>query len=349
MPSLLIYGSYGYTGELIVPLAIEAGLRPVLAGRSREKVEPQAAEHGLEHRVFDLDDPNALDNYLKPFDVVLNCAGPFSRTALPLAKSCIRTNAHYLDITGEIEVFESLHGLNDKAKDAGVMLMPGVGFDVVPSDCLAAHLKRRLPDAADLTLAFKGVGKPSRGTATTMVENLHKGGLIRKNGQLIQVPSAWKMEDMDFGEGPVTCMTIPWGDVSTAYYSTGIPNIRVFMAAPAELRRMAVFGRYFGFVLGSAPVQKFLKAQIDKGPAGPSTEERLRGYSLLWGEAKTADGTAVQSRMRTPEGYTLTAHTAARIAQKALEGHAAPGFQTPSMVYGADFILEFDGVTRSDI
>ena len=186
--NILIYGSNGYTGELIVERAADEGAKPVLAGRSHDKIETQAALCELDFRVFALDEPAALDQGLKDMRVVLNCAGPFSRTAAPIAEACIRTGTHYLDITGEIEVFEALASMGDAAKDARVMLMPGTGFDVVPTDCLAAHLKRRMPAATELTLAFKAIGRPSRGTATTMLENIHKGGMIRSSVKLSPVP-----------------------------------------------------------------------------------------------------------------------------------------------------------------
>lgn len=346
---ILIYGSYGYTGELIMELAVKEGAKPVLAGRTKDKLEPQAALHDLPHRVFGLDDPKAVDDALQEVSVVLHCAGPFSHTANPMADGCLRTGTHYLDITGEIEVFEAMAARDAKAKEAGVMLMPGTGFDVVPSDCLAAHLKRRLPEAAELTLAIAAIGKPSRGTATTMIENIHRGGMVRRGGKLTRVPSAWKTEQIDFGEGPVSTMTIPWGDVSTAYHSTGIPDIQVFMAAPPDLQRMAKLSRYAGWLMGTGPVQALLKRQIQAGPPGPSDAERAAGKSLLWGEAKTADGKAVHTRMKTPEGYSLTAMTAWEIAKRAASGGGQAGFRTPSMVFGPDFILEFEGVERADL
>lgn len=346
---ILIYGSNGYTGRLIVDLAVAEGARPVLAGRSLHQVKPQAKLRGLNSRIFALDEPAAVDEGLKDMRVVLNCAGPFSRTAVPIAEACIRSGVHYLDITGEIEVFEALASMGDAARSAGVMLMPGTGFDIVPSDCLAAHLKRRLPSAMELTLAFKAIGRPSRGTATTMMENIHKGGMIRKDGKLKPVPSAWKVRDFDFGDGPVQAMTIPWGDVSTAYHSTRIPNIQVYMAAPPTLRRMAFFSRYFGWLLASPPIQALLKRQIESGPAGPSDADRQAGKSILWGEAKDDSGMAVRTRLQAPEGYSLTAQTAWAISKRAANGDAPAGFKTPSMAYGPDFILEFDGVERIDL
>ncbi len=232
MSNYLIYGANGYTGALTARLAVERGHRPVLAGRNRESVSELAGQLNLEYRAFGLDDPAALDAGLRGVVTVLHCAGPFSHTWKAMSDACLRTKVHYLDITGEVLVFESLAARDAEAKAAGVMLMPGVGFDVVPSDCLAAHLKRRLPTATHLTLGFSGSGRFSRGTATTMAENMHRGGLVRRDGVLAKVPAAWKSRVIDFGAGPVSAMTIPWGDVSTAYHSTGIPNIEVYMSAP---------------------------------------------------------------------------------------------------------------------
>ncbi len=323
-------------------------MRPVLAGRNAEAVAALARQEHLEHRVFALEDPAALDAGLNNVAVVLNCAGPFSRTAKPMAEACIRCGAHYLDITGEISVFEELAALDAEARAAGVMLLPGVGFDVAPSDCLAAHLKRRLPTATTLSLGFQAIGRFSRGTATTMVENLANGGMIRRGGLLTRVPSAWRTRTIDFGRGPVRAMTIPWGDVSTAYRSTGIPNVEVYMAAALSQVAAARFLRLFGWAVGSRMVQDYLKGRIKAGSAGPTDEERARGESLLWGEATDIHGGRVVSRIRGPEGYTLTASSAVAVVARVLKGEALPGFQTPSLAYGPDFVLTLPGVSRSD-
>src|SRR5450830_1626771 len=347
--NILIYGANGYTAELIIQLALSEGAKPILAGRSEEKLAPVAKLHKLPMRSFALDDPVAVAKNLTGVAVVLNCAGPFSRTARAMAEGCIKAGVHYLDITGEIDVFEALALMGPKARKAGVMLMPGTGFDVVPSDCLAAHLKRRMPDATALTLAFQAIGQPSHGTATTMVENVHRGGMIRRDGKLTTVPSASATRGIDFGRGPVTTMCIPWGDVSTAWVSTSIPNIEVFMAAPAALRWMAKASRYLGGVMGSNLVQNLLKKQIDAGPAGPNAEQRQRGTSHLWGEVRNAAGQTVAARLDTVEGYALTALTAWDIAKRTANGAAQPGYRTPSLVFGADYILGFSGTTRTDL
>jgi short subunit dehydrogenase-like uncharacterized protein len=344
----LIYGANGYTGELTARLSARRGHAPILAGRNPELIRALADELHLEHRAFSLDDPAAVDRGLAGVQAVLHCAGPFSRTSKAIADACLRTKTHYLDVTGEIAVFESLAARDAEAKGAGVMLLPGAGFDVVPSDCLAAHLKQRLPTATRLALGFESSGRFSRGTATTMVENLHRGGMVRRGGRLTPVPLAWKTRVIDFGRGPRHAITIPWGDVSTVFHSTGIPDIEVYLAAPTSLRLALRAARPFRGLLASAAVQGFLKRRIQAGPPGPTAEERARGKSFLWGEAvDDASGRAV-ARLRTPDGYTLTALTAVTLAARAAGGEAPAGFQTPAKAYGPDFVLSIEGVTRED-
>src|SRR3990172_8487556 len=226
----LIYGATGFTGKLTARAAKEKGLSPILAGRNETKLKAIAQQLGLQYRAFDLSEQAKLDAALGEVDVVLHIAGPFSATSKPMADGCLRTGTNYLDITGEIDVFEGLAGRDAEAKKAGIMLLPGVGFDVVPSDCLAAHLKRRQPDATDLKIYIGGLNALSRGTAKSVVEGVPLGTRVRKDGCIITLPRP-KETNCDFGEGPIPTIVIPWGDVSTAYYSTGIPNIEVRMAA----------------------------------------------------------------------------------------------------------------------
>jgi short subunit dehydrogenase-like uncharacterized protein len=344
----LIYGANGYTGALIARMAVSRGETPVLAGRNRAAVETLARELGLAWRSFPLDDARAVDEGLSGMAAVLHCAGPFSRTARPMSDACLRARIHYLDITGEVEVFEALAARDAEARAAGIMLLPGAGFDVVPSDCLAAHLKRRLPTATRLALAFRPVGGLSRGTATTLVENLHRGGLVRRSGVLTPVPPAFKVRAIDFGRGPRTSMTIPWGDVSTAYHSTGIPDVEVYVAAPLTTRLAARASGALRPLLSARAVQRFLRARVRAGPAGPTDAERARGKYYLWGEAADDAGGRVVSRLETPEGYTFTALAALAILARVRIGDAPAGFRTPSLAYGPDFVLTIPAVTRRD-
>jgi short subunit dehydrogenase-like uncharacterized protein len=266
-----------------------------------------------------------------------------------MADGCLRAKAHYLDINGEIEVFERLAARDAEARAAGVMLLPGVGFDVVPSDCLAAHLKRRLPSATHLVLAFHSVGGLSRGTATTMIENFHRGGLIRRRGVLTPVPAAWKTRRVDFGRGPRTVVSIPWGDVATAYYSTGIPNIGVYTTTTSPVLLVMRASRLLRPLLASSAVQSFLKRRVRAGAPGPTAAQRARGRTVFWGEVTDEAGGRAESRLHGPEGYTLTMLTALAAVEKVLAGSAPAGFQTPSKAYGPEFVLAIEGVTREDL
>jgi short subunit dehydrogenase-like uncharacterized protein len=349
MANFVIYGANGYTGELIAREAVARSLRPVLAGRNREALAALSGALGLEHRVCALDDAPALDTALAGATCVVHSAGPFAHTYRAMADACLRNRVHYLDVTGEIAVFESLAARDAEAKAAGIMFFPGVGFDVVPSDCLAAHLKRRLPTATHLALAFASSGRISRGTATTMAENFHRGGAVRRNGVITPVPAAWKTRTIDFGNGPQKAFTIPWGDVATAYHSTGIPNIEVYVAAPLGRRVAARLSRYFGWLLATGAVQRFMKRRIRAGAPGPSATERAVGKTYLWGEATDDAGGRVVSRLIGPEGYTFTALTAVEVVQRVLAGEAPPGFQTPAKAYGPDIVLRVPGVTREEV
>ena len=345
--TFLIYGANGYTGELITRMAAERGLKPIVAGRNEAKIAELAAKYGFDHRAFSLDDTAKVDAALQEVDMVLHCAGPFSITSLPMVKACLRNKKHYTDITGEISVFEACASFDKKAAEAGVMIMPGVGFDVVPSDCLARHLKDRLPTATHLSLAFYGMGRLSHGTQATMTMNVGKGGAIRKDGKITGVPAAWKTREINFGEVKKAGVTIPWGDVSTAFYSTGIPNIEVFTVVPPSNLKMMKMSRYLGWLLATGPFQSYLQKKIPVG--GPSDTERKKGKTLMWGEATDNDGNRVESRLQGPEGYTLTAIAALNIAEKILAGNYTPGYQTPAKAYGADLVMGIDGVARQDV
>jgi len=347
MTKLLIYGANGYTGELITRMAVERGLSPVIAGRNAVAVEKIARKHDLEFRVFSLDEKDQLDSALREVTLVIHCAGPFSLTSRQMVEACLRTGTHYTDITGEISVFEAMAALDAKTKEAGIMLMPGVGFDVVPSDCLAVHLKHRLPSATHLSLAFYGMGRISHGTQATMTMNIGRGGAIRKDGKITPVPAAWKSREIDFGEVRKLATTIPWGDVSTAYYSTGIANIEVYSVIPAKNLKMLKLSRHIGWLLATAPAQKYLQKQIPAG--GPNDADRAKGETLLWGEVRDANGNHAETRLQCPEGYTTTAIAALNIAEKILAGHLTPGFQTPAQAFGADLVLEIEGAARQDV
>ena len=346
---MLIYGAYGYTGELVTREAVRRGLRPVLAGRRRGPLERLAAELGLEHRTFALQDPATVAEAVAEAGVVVHCAGPFEATAPRVARACIEKGVHYLDVTGEIAVFAALHRMDGTARERGVTLLPGAGFDVVPTDCLAAHLSRRLPGARRLTLAFRGLGRPSRGTAATMARNLHRGGAIRRGGRLVAVPPAWRVREVDLGRGPERCVSIPWGDVYTAHVSTAIPDVEVYMAAPPALIALLRATRWLRPLLALRPVRAAVGRAARWRPAGPSPGERRRATSVVWGEVEDGAGRRAAARLWCPEGYTFTALAAVELAVRVEAGEAGPGFRTPSQAFGPDLVLGIGETVREDL
>ena len=344
---IIVYGAYGYTGELIVRKCQELGIKPLLSGRNEVKLKPVADKYGFSYQVADLK-ANDLDKLLAGGKVVIHAAGPFIHTSKPMVEACIRNKVHYTDITGEIAVFAQARKYDEQAKAAGVMLLPGTGFDVVPSDCLAAHLKSRMPDADDLVLAFYGTGRASRGTSLTVVEGLGMGGTIRKDGKLKQVADAYDVKRFDFGPINMTAVTIPWGDVYTAFFSTGIPNIKVYMGLPEKVINGMKWGKYFGWLMRSEFVKKRARAKIIAGKAGPSDEQREKATTYLVGTVTDKNGKSLTSTIQTKEGYTLTAMTAVDIASRIASGNFKPGFQTPSLAYGKDIICEVSGAQFED-
>jgi len=343
MDSLLVYGSYGYTGRLIVHEAVRRGATPVVSGRSGRAVATQAATLGLEGRVFTLEDTN-LDEHVAPFDAVLNCAGPFTETAPDLVDACLETGTHYLDITGEFPVFERLRRRDEMAREHEVTLLPGVGFEVVPSDCLAAQLACTLPNADELVLGIKGSPTVSRGTARTLL-SLASEGVVRRNGRLVSVPPAYRSRQIDFGDGLEPVVTAPWADVVTAAHSTGIETIDVYAAVPKVLEPGLSVGGIAGRVVDIPPVRGLLERGIDAFVTGPDERQRATDRAVIWGQAKaTETGEVARGRLRTPNPYALTAKTAVDAAEGVLEGERKPGFQTPASAFGPEFAFEIEGV-----
>lgn len=326
MSKLLIYGATGYTGTMVARQAKAAGLDFVIAGRDPEKLATLAQELGVPCRVFALDDTEVLSHALIGFGVVLNCAGPFARTAEPLLRACIESGVHYLDITAEINVYRLAERLGEDALKAGVMLMPGVGWDVVPTDCLAMHVSRRVEHPISLRIALQVAGSMSRGSAISAGEIVGAGLMARVDGVLTPMPDA-KPGLFDFGEGLVTCAPLSFGDLVTAWHSTGIPNITMFVN-----------------VTGNA----FPGGDLSKLPDGPSREEREDQRARAVAEVTGADGAVARSVIETINGYSYTAISAVEAVRRVLAGENRAGFLTPARLFGASFAESIAGTRIFD-
>jgi short subunit dehydrogenase-like uncharacterized protein len=346
----MVYGANGYTGELVAREAHARGLEPVLAGRARSPIEALARELDLASRIFTLDDAEGVKGATEDVAAVLNCAGPFVQTARPLVKACLATGAHYLDITGEIAVFEALQRLGPRAQKAGIVLFPGTGFDVVPTDCLAAKLAAALPDATRLDLAFcSDKGSWSRGTLTTMLEGMPHSGAVRREGRIEGVPLAYDAKKIEFSCGPRWAVTIPWGDVSTAFYTTGIPNIRVYVGMPPRaIKRMRSF-RPLLPVMGLRPVKRLAQWWVGRTVTGPDEAVRRTARTYVWGQVRNETGGRLTATLETPEAYAFTATAALECMRRVLAGEVEPGTWTPGRAFGPTLLDALPGVVGGEV
>ncbi|WP_028614847.1 saccharopine dehydrogenase family protein [Halopseudomonas pelagia] len=343
MQEWMIYGANGYTGTLLAREACQQGLKPVLAGRNRRALEALAEELQLPCRVFDLRNQQAANDGVKGMQAVAHCAGPFSATSQPMIDACLANHCHYLDITGEIEVFLAAQKRHAEAEAANIVICSGVGFDVIPTDCLAATLKTLLPDADRLALGFDSRSGFSPGTAKTSVEGLKYGGKVREKDQIRTVPLAWQSREIDFGNGTKHAVTIPWGDIATAWFSTGIDNIEVFIPmAPSAATRLRRLDRLRP-LLGFAPVQALLKLLVGRKITGPDSQQRLSARTFVWGEAQNRAGKKVTARIEVANGYDVTVHGVLMAVEHVLKGVRAPGYFTPSRLMGDHCIEALPG------
>lgn len=344
----MIYGANGYTGELLARAARGREQTPILAGRQEARIAPLAEQEGLEYRCFALDDVDTVAEQLQDVDLVLHCAGPFSKTSAPMLEACLKAGSHYLDITGEVSVFEHIHAQRQRIINAGIIACPGVGFDVIPTDCLAARLKAEHPNATELSLGFSTRSGLSPGTARTTVEGLALGGRARIDDQVREVPLAWKVRRIDFGQGPEWAMSIPWGDVSTAWHTTGIANIQVFLPTPRWFIWAAKAGNLARPLLGTAIIQNYLMSLVDKRIKGPGESARAKLPSHVWGEARNRQKT-VTGRLHTANVYSLTVDGALAVREWIEQQTPAPGTYTPASLCGSQLVETLPGSGRIQI
>ena len=347
MSKWLLYGATGYTGRLIAEYAVKQGHRPTLSGRNPDKLRPLAEELDLEWIACELDDSTKLLRVLKSHDLVLHAAGPFIHTAHPMIKACVAAKTHYLDITGEIDVFEYTFSHYHEAHSAGIVLMSGVGFDVIPTDCMAKYVSDQLPTATDLKLAFHTVGGISPGTSKTMVESIGLGGARRKNSTIESTPAGEGATQIQFSHKNLSAVPIPWGDLVTAFHTTGIPNITTYFSMPPEqIKRLKQFG-WLTNIVKIRPIKHMALRYIDKNVKGPDEQARETGRSYVWAKASDNHGNETEAWLETMEAYKLTALGSIRCVERVLDSDLKGAF-TPAGAFGADLVMELPGSARYD-
>ncbi|VVO11348.1 hypothetical protein PS858_01419 [Pseudomonas fluorescens] len=324
MNTLLIYGATGYTGRMAAERAKMLGLNFEIAGRNAERLQSLATLLDVPYRVFTADD--RAERFMGGIDTLLNFAGPFAQTAEALMRACINAGVNYLDITAEINVYRLAESLGAQAAKSGVMLMPGVGWDVVPTDCLAVHVARRVLQPHSLNIALQVPGSMSRGSAMSVAEIIGAGLLARVDGQLVSTPDA-QPRHFDFGDGPVLCLPLSFGDLVTGWHSTGIPNIAMFVHLSGDA---------------------FPEGDLSQLPDGPSVQQRDAHRARAVAEVSGADGTVARSMIETVNGYSYTPLAAVEAARRVLGGERRPGFETPARLFGGGFAETIAGTTVSD-
>jgi short subunit dehydrogenase-like uncharacterized protein len=298
--------------------------------------------------VVGLDDARQLSEALNDVACVVHMAGPFAVTSAPMLSACLATRTNYVDITGEIEVFEAIWSRKTEIQRAGITAVPGAGFDVVPTDCLAGYVAGKLEHPVLLTIVLRGLQSASRGTLRTAIRQIANPVLCRRAGEVVAVEDRsprW----IDFGAGPEPCVPVSAGDVVTAFHSTGVGNITVYFRRTNLFRAATIVGKLFGPVLRSRFGQSGLAA-IGRGfPEGPNPAERAGHRSTIWAQAVDASGKLAMASLSTPDAYDLTANSVLEIAPRISSLPGALGLVTPYQAFGADFVLSLPGCSRTDI
>jgi short subunit dehydrogenase-like uncharacterized protein len=340
---IALYGANGYTGKLILEELNKQGFKPLLLGRNKKAIEALAVSHALDFDVCAASEIEPILKKNKSIKLLINAAGPFIETAKYIAQSCINQGIHYLDVAGEIAVFKQLLELDEAAKKQGVMLLPGAGFDVVPTDCMANALVQEMPDATELILAFAGLGGGvSRGTARTALKQIDSGTWVREDGKLKKIKWLQRSRKIDFGPFKATCLPIPWGDLQTAWVSTGVANISVYVPFSKKIRRWLPA---LTKLMQTGIVNRLALAYVGSRITGPNAEKRAVGQTHIIGKAKNANGQELRKHLVTPDGYTFTALATVQLAKHVLIGNLKTGYQTPAMAYGANLVSEIKDVS----
>jgi short subunit dehydrogenase-like uncharacterized protein len=231
-----------------------------------------------------------------------------------------------------------------------VVLISGVGFDIVPFDCLAAYVAGQGEGATHLETAMSTGSGISGGTAKSlvgMVSHFHHGAVVRRDGRLLAQPFGRGGREVRFSNGKVRhVIPIPWGDVVTAYQHTGIPNITSYLS----FRKFPGLGLLSDPALRlatSAPLRKLTMNALEQLFQGPDSDTRQRARCYLWSCARNGHGETAEAWLETPEAYHFTAVCAVRCVEAVLAGRLS-GALTPAQAFGSDFILSIEGTRRVD-
>jgi saccharopine dehydrogenase (NAD+, L-lysine-forming) len=326
----MIYGANGYAGRLVAREAIALGERPILAGRSAEKVRRVADELGLPWVAFDLGDQAAAVAALRKVELVLLAAGPFDGLAQPMMDACLEAGTHYTDLDNELAVFRAAEERDARARERGVAIVPGIGFGTIATGSLARRVVDELPDATRLECALH-IASAHAGPATgeSGLAAVQLGGRVRRQGRLVEHPLGAGGREIPFADRSRRASPIPTGDLEAAWMDTHVPDIVVYgtalsggalqRAGIAILRRLLWIGA--------------IRRAVGSVREGKGGDTRCQA----WACATNARGEKAEARLDTGEGFAFTAAAAVR-AVAVIRRAPAAGAHAATTVLGAAFV-----------
>lgn len=317
-----VYGATGFTGGLVARELKGLGLDFVLAGRDRRKLERLSEElGGVPFVAVSLDDPAGLREMLAGCSVVAACAGPFTLHGEPLVEAAVETGTHYLDTTGEQPfmrmVFERY---GERAADAGVALVSGMGFDYAPGDLIAALTAEGMGPLEEIVVAYCVHGfAPTHGTALSGLEIMRGGDVVWADGDWRPAPRSadggrWRFPD-PIGEQRM--LRYPAGEQITVPRHVETARVRTLLNGMVVPPRLMPLAAASSPLLGAAmrtPLRRAASAVVRRLPAAPNEKARRACRFTIGCEARSKAG-ARRGIVRGSDVYGLTAAAVARGAQ----------------------------------
>ena len=333
---ILVYGVLGYTGNLFIEHSLDTNL-PIVLGARQKEVKILAEKCGMEHRVFEINDVQNIIPYLSDIKAVINLANVSYGINKYLIDACIQTKTHYVDLASEYPDILEIYKLHHMALTNGVMLMPGAGFNLAPTDIAGRIASELLPNPTKLSLGFATFGNASRGTIKTVLKMTAETGYSRLSGKLVVAKPASEKRLFQAEGKEYSLINNPlMGDSLAGFISTNIQNITTYSYYPWILVQ---------FMKGRMNwLRKFLLRYSHWFfPLGPTEDELKRQHTYTWAQIENQQNQKLTVTIKGPQAYIFTAKIIGSIVNLLAKGKANAGFTPPSF-YGRNLIEGIGGV-----